>query len=384
MKKVVTNVKKHFKNALNKIVAEDQLILMTKRLLEAPGTLAIHEFEARKKKNSMRVLVAACSFIFVSLIGIGGYNVYSTPVAYVSFDINPSVELGVNMFDRVVNATGYNADGNQVLKGIQIINNTVDEAISALVESASENGFIANDGSSVISLTSETNDNKTAQNLQINADKGAKNALVNTKEIAAIYKENIQLSKRSEAIKLGITPGKLNLIKKVQALDSKVTVQELEGAKVTDIMKKFVKLHKDKAIVATEDNVSDVKGKGKIETTMQDVNENKVIRIRENKSGRGHMVDLKTKVEDSNNSVNHDTNYLPTPTPVGTNNSDTSNAKHDRKDSHVDKLNKDTNHNQVPKVTMGPKRKIDPAPTPTPNSNHKSQGDNGHQGKQNS
>ena len=41
----------------------------------------------------------------------GGTWLYFTPTMEISVDINPSIELGVNRFDRVISVDGYNEDG---------------------------------------------------------------------------------------------------------------------------------------------------------------------------------------------------------------------------------------------------------------------------------
>ncbi len=53
----------------------------------------------------------AAAFACLCLLFTGGYWLYFTPTATISIDINPSIELGVNRFNRVVSVEGYNADG---------------------------------------------------------------------------------------------------------------------------------------------------------------------------------------------------------------------------------------------------------------------------------
>ena len=231
----------HFKNALNQIKAEEQLILKTKSMLDASAKNKI-SVNSRPGVFSKKIIAIACSFLFVSILSFFGYAFYQTPVAYISLDINPSVELGVNAFNTVVEATSYNADGQAVLYGSQVVNQNIAFAIDVLVESASEKGFIAQDGSTVISVTSETNDTQLANSIQAIAEQGVKSALNKNQYIAAIYKNNIPLGNREEAKRLGVSPGKLNLIRKVQELDSKVTVEQFKDAKVTEIMNKYVVL----------------------------------------------------------------------------------------------------------------------------------------------
>jgi hypothetical protein len=44
-------------------------------------------------------------------LAVGGYAFYNTPINYVSFDVNPSVELGLNFFDKVVSCEACNEEG---------------------------------------------------------------------------------------------------------------------------------------------------------------------------------------------------------------------------------------------------------------------------------
>ena len=52
----------------------------------------------------MKKIIFGCAIILLFVFGIGSYMVYSKPIDYISIDINPSVELGVNAFNKVVSA----------------------------------------------------------------------------------------------------------------------------------------------------------------------------------------------------------------------------------------------------------------------------------------
>ncbi|MDV3428414.1 MAG: hypothetical protein LIR50_15570 [Bacillota bacterium] len=190
------------------------------------------------KKRYIVTIAAAivCSF------SIGGYAYYKAPVSYLSLDINPSVELGLNAFNKVVSASAYNEDGQTILEGQDVINQDVKDAVNTLVNSAAEEGFIADDGSSVISVTSETDDKEEAEELENEAEEGANEAIEESGDAAEVIKDNVALARRDEARLLGITPGKLNLIQKLQALDPSIKVEDYKDAKVKDIQKKFVEL----------------------------------------------------------------------------------------------------------------------------------------------
>ena len=243
-----------FKSALNHVKADEELISKTEEYLR--DTFAkeqnsrMNEFKTSKIMDMKKFAIAACMAIL--LIG-GGAKVYATPVSYVSVDINPSVELGINAFGRVITAEGYNKDGNTILSGVRVKGKNVKEAVSAVVDSATHKGFIEKDGSTVVSITAETDNASTAAKLKAEAQKGAKEALMENDESADVNSDNIALARRNEARTLGITPGKLNLIQKLQAVDPTATVDQYKDAKARDIMK-AIQENNDNGIVNNNDN----------------------------------------------------------------------------------------------------------------------------------
>ena len=72
-------------------------------------------FLARKTKgytirpiHYQRLITVAACIVFLCF---GGSWFYFTPTAQISIDINPSLELGINRFDKVISVNGYNDEG---------------------------------------------------------------------------------------------------------------------------------------------------------------------------------------------------------------------------------------------------------------------------------
>lgn len=192
------------------------------------------------KKFSL--LVSA--IILVAAIAFGGYKYYNytkTPVSYISIDINPSVELGVNAKGKVVTVTPDNSDGNRIVKGQKLINSSLSSAVNQLITSAAKNNFIKSDGSTVIALTSMSKDSKSAEQLTEISEKAAVSAVNANKLSAVYYKDSADLSLKEQAEKSGVSPGKYKLIKVIQSLDPAATVETLKNATVSDIMKELKK-----------------------------------------------------------------------------------------------------------------------------------------------
>jgi hypothetical protein len=87
----------------------------------------------------------------------------------------------------------------------------------------------------VIALTAESENDETAAELQESSEEGAQEALDESETAAVVYTGCSDLELREEAKELGISPGKLKLIRLLQTLDPDITVDEYKEAKVRDI-----------------------------------------------------------------------------------------------------------------------------------------------------
>lgn len=138
---------------------------------EDPLKASTMEFLSRKRKAAVssgswqkRLAAAACMLVML-VVGFG-IGVYSTPVSVVSVDINPSVELGVNRFDRVISVEGYNEDGAELVRGLHLKNRTSADAVSAIVNSSMVRGMI--DRNEWLTLTVVGEDPQRNASLQAN------------------------------------------------------------------------------------------------------------------------------------------------------------------------------------------------------------------------
>lgn len=232
-----------FKAAMNHIRAEEDLKRKTKDFLIANLSTAPAETQNPPGRFVRhRAAVAVCTVVLVCAISAAAAIYYHTPSSYISLDINPSVELGVNGFGKVVSATAYDSGGATLLNGQDIMDADVKSAVHTLVRAAAQKGFVAQDGSTVISVTSETDNTKAAIELENSAAQGAEAAIKSEGKTARISKDHISMEKRDEAKRLAITPGKLRLIQELQELDPSVTVSEYKDAQIKDIIKRIDEL----------------------------------------------------------------------------------------------------------------------------------------------
>lgn len=112
----------------------------------------------RRRRRLPELAVAAC--LLLAAVCAGGFGLLSQPSAYVSLDVNPSIELGVNRLGIVVSATGVNADGEEVLadlerEGVALAGRPFAQAASRLAESSALGSYVTNESFLQVSVVSE-------------------------------------------------------------------------------------------------------------------------------------------------------------------------------------------------------------------------------------
>lgn len=95
------------------------------------------------KKTGRVIAAVVCCMIVV--LGMSGYYTYNTPAAVISFDINPSIELEVNMFDKIINVTSYNSDGQSIIDGMNLKNKNYIAAIKEILKNETIISFLQSD-----------------------------------------------------------------------------------------------------------------------------------------------------------------------------------------------------------------------------------------------
>lgn len=92
--------------------------------------------------------VAATAAIFIMLFF--GYT-WFTPYGYTTIDINPSMEITYNRYDRVLGINGLNEEGREIVGRIEKGSSFSSfQAIEELLEAARKSSFIIDDGSEIL------------------------------------------------------------------------------------------------------------------------------------------------------------------------------------------------------------------------------------------
>lgn len=210
------------KDAFGSIKAEPELM---------ESTLAYVLASAKRKKNPGGRLARGLSLVAASIFAvlvIAGLNIYSRETAYVSIDANPSIELSLNRFDRVLEAVPQNEDGERVLSSTDLKNLNYSDALSRIIKAEQELGYLDN-ADMVFAVQSD--------------DAGQREALMRESEAYASNAVGAQHtacyavdSGEWEAAHLhGISAGKYKAIEELQQYDPTVTVEDYSHHSMRDI-----------------------------------------------------------------------------------------------------------------------------------------------------
>lgn len=128
------------RQAFQEIHAEPQLKESTRRYLAGVRQ------RRRRSAPLRRAAVCAAALCCLALACIGGYRLYFTPTSVISIDINPSIKLEVNRFDRVIAVEGYNEDGRALADTLDILYLQYGPAVDAVLASPAVTDCLEQDG----------------------------------------------------------------------------------------------------------------------------------------------------------------------------------------------------------------------------------------------
>jgi hypothetical protein len=202
MKAVVVQIKGEYAALLQ----DDGIVVKKKNQNYSIGDVIIMKERSIRKK--WKVAVAAAMFFMLTSVGA---LAYTTPYYYVSLDVNPSILMKVNMFERIIGAEAVNDDAQAIIEKLNLKNQGVENAICMTIEQLERAGYFNGEGGEIaIAASAKNNQNamRLSQKLQGAIDEEIEDNDVNADaDVRVVGYEMVQQAKE-----LDITPGKLNII----------------------------------------------------------------------------------------------------------------------------------------------------------------------------
>ena|GEM_PF-673723 len=188
----------------------------------------------RKSSVSARPLwTAAACFLFVILLSAGGQRLYFTERSLISLDINPSMEMGLNRFDRVIRVSAYNDDSRYIVDTVGALHKTYESALEDLLVSEPLSAYLTEDENWIkVAVHSEISDKETMLSETIT---GGVASLPIAGGNVQVDCEIVSGELVREAHEQGLTPGKYTEILKLVELAPETDIEEYRDKGITEI-----------------------------------------------------------------------------------------------------------------------------------------------------
>lgn len=197
-------------------------------------------------KQLRRFGAVAAAFMFFT----AGAYAYSIPVAYVSVDINPSIEYELNMFDRVLSVKAMDESAKEIVKLLDLNNMNIQKAVRVTTEQLIKGGYIDGEENNII-LTAGSGNLAKAERLASQLSLRVQEVIDKEGKKAEVNSGVVNLDRVAEAKALQVTPGKLNLVQELIKIDENYKEEdqtELLTQSVKEINKEINDSKKDAKI----------------------------------------------------------------------------------------------------------------------------------------
>jgi len=254
MKKI--DIKNNLKSALEKSTPDCFYKINNGAYVNEIG-FNIEDIENINKKTlnlNMRYTLAISACLLIMIVGLGTYYV---PVNDIYIDVNPSIEIRTNMFDKVIVVNAKNDDGTSIVNSVDVKNKNIEIAIDDIMNEMITQGYIKSeltDNAILISVNAKSEEQ--SKKISESIDKSVNNKLNENNISAVVMKQELNSMKDLQALskETGVSVGKLQFIQKmIDKNNEKTDISSLYNLKIKELL-----AYAEKNNISTEDLVDEI------------------------------------------------------------------------------------------------------------------------------
>jgi len=106
----------------------------------------------------LRIVMSSFALLFISIFSFIAYQSYYTVVSLFTVDINPSIEVGLNRYDKVIEVNPINSDGVVLIDNLNKTSGNLNDVLDDVIETSLELGYITSSSQAVLVGVSSTNE----------------------------------------------------------------------------------------------------------------------------------------------------------------------------------------------------------------------------------
>jgi hypothetical protein len=216
--------------------------------LKANTLTFLHNEIEKRRSSQVRIsassrrlsyAITLASFALILFSGVLSFNLYYTPYAYIDIDVNPSIELTVNRFDRVIGNHAYNSEGEDILKSASVKHKRYHEAVDLLIGAMIQ--YAPAQGQSLVSVTLQT-DNAGTEQAMLSA---IESAVRQHHSSASVDAFSVGGDVRETAYGMNLSPAKYLAIQDLIEADPTATVEGCREHTISELRRMTAEHHSD-------------------------------------------------------------------------------------------------------------------------------------------
>ncbi len=167
---------------------------------------------------------------------VSGLQWVNTSTSYVTVDINPSIILTTNPFDKVVEVEALNEDAETLLVNLELIGLQVDEAVELIIAEATEMGYIDLLAEGEIAMVTAYNRDEVDEKQSEKIRQRIQDRLEKREMAVNVVGHEAVAEQKELANELGVTLGKVLFVQRLQEKYPTLGGDELYEMSIKDIM----------------------------------------------------------------------------------------------------------------------------------------------------
>ena len=208
---------------------------------ESAGNITYLDFGARRTvsaKARSRALrrIGSLAAALLLVLGVSGgawaYKASVTPVAVVSLDVNPGMDIEVNRAEKVICVIPKNQDAQTVLEDKNYRGTSLDEAVAGIAAAMQATGYISDAANSLL-VSVQSSETERAAGIQEKLN----GLLQERMPDCSVLSQTVQIDDALQQLAEdnGITVGKALLVKKIVDASGQYTFADLAKLSINDL-----------------------------------------------------------------------------------------------------------------------------------------------------
>lgn len=200
--------------------------------------IGLRERKKNSFNNKLYLRIASIAICLMMVFGIQKAYSHLSTESIINFDVNPSIELKVNSFEKVLRANPLNDNARLVIGDMKLKNIDLEIAVNALIGSMVKNGYISSSNNSIlISVDSKRDEKGTKLQEELLQDI---NSFLNQYEVeGAVLSQKIKVEDKTEIKEIAkthnISTGKAKLIQSLVSIDKEKQFEEMVNLSINDL-----------------------------------------------------------------------------------------------------------------------------------------------------